>query len=54
MVSSDFRKVLGISLLLTLTVQLTSVVLAYFTAIPPSGIATIMLGIVYGALLFRR
>lgn len=54
MVSSDLRKVLGISLLLTLTVQLTSVVLAYLTAIPPSGIATIMLGIVYGALLFRR
>ncbi|AMQ17864.1 metal ABC transporter permease [Thermococcus peptonophilus] len=54
MISSDLRNVLGISLLLTLTVQLTSVVLAYFTAIPPSGIATIMLGIVYGALLFRR
>ncbi|MBP1910833.1 metal ABC transporter permease [Thermococcus stetteri] len=54
MVSSDLKKVLAISLLLTLAVQLSSVVLAFFTAIPPSGIATIILGFVYGGLLFRR
>lgn len=54
MVSSDLRKVLAVSLFLTITVQLSSVVLAYFTGIPPSGIATIILGTVYGALLFRR
>ncbi len=53
MVSSDVRKVLGVSLLLTLAVQLSSVVLAYFTDIPPSGLATIILGVIYGALLFR-
>lgn len=54
MVSSDVRKVLAVSLFLTLSVQLSSVVLAYFTDIPPSGLATIMLGIIYGVLLFRR
>jgi len=54
MVSSDLRKVLAVSLALTLVIQLSSIVLAYYTAIPPSGIATIMLGVIYGALLFRR
>ncbi len=54
MVSSDLRKVLGTSLLVTLGVQLSSVALAYITNIPPSGLATIMLGAIYGALLFRR
>ena len=54
MVSSDVRKVLAVSLFLTLSVQLSSVVLAYFTDIPPSGLATIMLGVIYGVLLFRR
>ncbi|WP_258084303.1 metal ABC transporter permease [Thermococcus thermotolerans] len=54
MVSSDIRKVLAVSLVLTLAIQLSSVILAYFTDIPPSGLATIMLGIIYGALLFRR
>jgi len=54
MVSSDLRKVLGMSLLVTLGVQLSSVALAYFTNIPPSGLATIMLGLIYGTLLLRR
>jgi len=54
MMSSDIRKILGVSLFLTLGVELSSVVLAYFTSIPPSGLATIMLGVIYGALLFRR
>ncbi len=54
MVSRDMRKVLGVSLLLTLGIQLTSVILAYSIDIPPSGLATIMLGITYGVLLFRR
>ncbi|NJE04609.1 metal ABC transporter permease [Thermococcus sp. M36] len=54
MVSSDMRKVLGVSLFLTLGVQLSSVALAYLTDIPPSGIATIMLGAIYGAVVFRR
>lgn len=54
MVSSDMRKVIGVSLFLTLGVQLSSVLLAYSTDIPPSGLATIMLGVIYGALLFRR
>ncbi|WP_457752528.1 metal ABC transporter permease [Thermococcus sp.] len=53
-VSKDIRKVIGVSLFLTLGVQLSSVILAYFTDIPPSGLATIMLGIIYGVLLFRR
>lgn len=54
MVSEDIREILAVSLFLTLAVQLSSVVLAYITDIPPSGIATIMLGAIYGALLFRR
>ncbi|ASJ12573.1 metal ABC transporter permease [Thermococcus thioreducens] len=54
MVRSDIRKVLAVSLMLTLVIQLSSVILAYFIDIPPSGLATIMLGIIYGALLFRR
>ncbi len=54
MVSNDLRKVLGVSLFVTLTVQLSSVALAYFMNIPPSGLATIALGIIYGALLIRR
>jgi len=54
MLSNDLRKILGISLGLTLSVQVLSIVLAYLTDIPPSGIATIMLGVVYGLLLLRR
>jgi len=54
MVSSDLRKVIGVSLFVTLGVQLFSVALAYFTNIPPSGLATILLGAIYGALLVRR
>jgi len=54
MVSSDLRKVLGVSLFLTLGVQLSSVLLAYVTDIPPSGLATLILGAIYGVLLFRR
>ncbi|NJE42019.1 metal ABC transporter permease [Thermococcus sp. GR6] len=54
MVSDNIRKILAVSLFLTLGIQLSSVILAYFTDIPPSGIATIMLGVIYGSLLFRR
>ncbi|GAB6102075.1 metal ABC transporter permease [Thermococcus atlanticus] len=54
MVSSNIRKILGVSLFLTLGVELLSILMAYRTDIPPSGIATIMLGLIYGALLFRR
>lgn len=54
MLSEDLRKIVLASLLVTLVVQLSSVVIAYFTAIPPSGIATIILGAVYGALLLRK
>ncbi|MDV3104316.1 metal ABC transporter permease [Thermococcus waiotapuensis] len=54
MLSDNIRKILAISLLVTLTVQLVSIGTAYFTAIPPSGIATILLGLIYGALLTRR
>ncbi len=54
MVSNDLRKVLAVSLFTTLSIQLSSIILAYYTAIPPSGIATIILGLIYGALLFRR
>ena len=54
MLSNDFRKILGISLGLTLSVQVLSIILAYFTDIPPSGIATIILGLVYGTLVLRR
>ncbi|ASJ11225.1 ABC transporter [Thermococcus sp. P6] len=53
MVSSNVRKVLAVSVALTLAVQLSSVALAYLTDIPPSGLATIMLGVVYGGLLLR-
>ena len=53
MVSNDLRKVLAVSLFTTLTVQLSSIVLAYYTAIPPSGIATVILGAIYGLLLAR-
>ncbi len=54
MVSSNIKKILAVSLFLTLTVELLSIVMAYKTNIPPSGIATIMLGAIYGVLLFRR
>ncbi|ASJ03212.1 ABC transporter [Thermococcus profundus] len=54
MLSEDLRRIVLTSLLVTLTVQLSSVVVAYFTAIPPSGIATILLGAIYGALLVRK
>ena len=54
MVSEDLRRIVLTSLLVTLAVQLSSVVIAYFTSIPPSGIATIILGILYGALLLRK
>ncbi|WP_297068953.1 metal ABC transporter permease [Thermococcus sp.] len=54
MSSSNVRKILGVSLSLTLGVELSSVILAYLTDIPPSGLATIMLGVIYGVLLFRR
>ncbi|ACS33592.1 metal ABC transporter permease [Thermococcus gammatolerans] len=54
MVSDNLKKVVLTSLLVTLTVQLSSVIIAYFTSIPPSGIATIILGIVYGILLVRK
>jgi zinc/manganese transport system permease protein len=54
MLSEDIRKILAISLLVTLFVQLFSVGAAYFTAIPPSGIATIILGLIYGILLAKR
>lgn len=54
MVSNDLRKVLAVSLFTTLGIQLSSIILAYYTAIPPSGIATIILGLIYGALLLRR
>jgi len=54
MLSNDLRKILGISLGLTLLVQVLSTVLAYLTNIPPSGMATIMLGAVYGILVLRR
>jgi zinc/manganese transport system permease protein len=54
MVSRDLRKVLAVSLATTLGVQLISLGLAYYTAIPPSGIATLFLGAIYGLLLARR
>jgi len=54
MLSNDLRKILGISLALTLSIQILSIILAYLTNIPPSGIATIMLGFVYGVLVLRR
>jgi len=54
MVKDDLRGVVALSLLLTLGVQLSSVLLAYPTGLPPSGLATLMLGAIYGALLFRR
>jgi zinc/manganese transport system permease protein len=54
MLGGDIRRIILVSLTVTLTIQLSSVIIAYFTAIPPSGIATIILGAVYGALLLRR
>jgi zinc/manganese transport system permease protein len=54
MLSEDVRKIVVLSLSVTLFVQLFSVGVAYFTEIPPSGIATILLGIIYGVLLARR
>lgn len=54
MLSDDLRKILGISIFLTLGVEVSSIVLAYFTNIPPSGIATIILGLIYGAVLLKR
>ena len=54
MVSDNLRKVILTSLLVTLTVQVSSVVIAYFTSIPPSGIATMILGVTYGILLTRK
>ncbi|NJF24391.1 metal ABC transporter permease [Thermococcus sp. Bubb.Bath] len=54
MLGGDIRRITLASLSVTLTIQLSSVLIAYFTAIPPSGIATIILGAVYGALIMRR
>ncbi len=54
MTSRNIQKILGVSLFLTLAVELISLITAYLTDIPPSGIATIMLGAIYGVLLFRR
>ncbi len=51
MVSGDIRRILTVSLVLTLSVQLISLFVAYLTSIPPSGIATIILGVIYGVLL---
>ncbi|NPA47771.1 MAG: metal ABC transporter permease, partial [Thermococci archaeon] len=49
--SDDMRRIILISLVLTLSVQLVSVFAAYETSIPPSGIATIIFGVIYGVLL---
>jgi len=51
MLSRDMHTILLISLTLTLSVQLMSLFVAYETSIPPSGIATIIFGIMYGVLL---
>ncbi len=54
MITDNLRKVVLASLGITLTVQVVSIGVAYYTAIPPSGIATVLLGIIYGLLLARR
>ncbi|NJE08724.1 metal ABC transporter permease [Thermococcus sp. M39] len=54
MLSDDLRKIVGISLFLTLCIEILSIFLAYATNIPPSGIATILLGIIYGTLVFKK
>ncbi|HIP74979.1 MAG TPA: metal ABC transporter permease [Thermococcus paralvinellae] len=54
MLSDDLRKIVGISLFLTLGIEILSILLAYATNIPPSGIATILLGMIYGTLVFRK
>lgn len=54
MLSDDLRRILGISIFLTLGVEILSIVLAYITNIPPSGIATIIIGVIYGAVLLKR
>ncbi len=51
MLSSDMRNILLVSISLTLSVQLISLFVAYETSIPPSGIATIIFGAMYGVLL---
>ena len=54
MLSDDLRRIIGVSIFLTLGVEVASVLLAYYTNIPPSGIATIFLGVVYGISVLKR
>ncbi|AEH23940.1 metal ABC transporter permease [Pyrococcus yayanosii] len=52
--AKSVRELMGISLAITLSVQLASVLLGYVLDMPPSGIATIFLGMLYGGLMVRR
>lgn len=53
MLSDDLKRIISISILLTLIIEVSSSLLAYYTNIPPSGLATIFLGAIYGTLLLR-
>ncbi|MFA4639484.1 metal ABC transporter permease [Pyrococcus kukulkanii] len=52
--SRDLRGLIGLSLGITLLTQVSSVILGYLLDVPPSGLATVFLGTLYGALMVRR
>ncbi|AEC51157.1 membrane protein [Pyrococcus sp. NA2] len=52
-ISRGIRELVAVSLLLTLVIQVVSIFLGYYFNIPPSGLATIFLGTIYGILTFR-
>jgi len=45
--SRDLREIVGLSLVLTILTMILSLLIAYPTGIPPSGIATLFLGAIY-------
>ncbi|CAB49439.1 metal ABC transporter permease [Pyrococcus abyssi] len=53
-IARRIRELVAISLGLTLTIQVASTFLGYYFDIPPSGLATILLATIYGALALGR
>jgi zinc/manganese transport system permease protein len=52
--SENLKSIIALSLGITMGVEMVSIILAYFIDIPPSGIATIILGTIYGVFTFKK
>ena len=52
--SENLKSIIALSLGITMGVEIVSIILAYFIDIPPSGIATIILGTIYGVFTFKE